>query len=202
MISRTVVRTLVDGKEVRATRRYIVWFRPEPGGWRIEGELRGVDVQAPPALEPFAAIERGRAEPGLFPIRLDPAGRLIPRDDPPVADPARQVALSLGKTMIARSASAASIRDQAQALLSQVAMAGSGGTAWPADLFHPTRPESLEQRDILLPDGSRAAIIVTVRSEGATAGSLPERVERTVQTELAGTRRTSREVWTFAPAER
>jgi len=199
LVSRTVVRSLADGKEVRATRRYLVRFHREPGGWRIEGELRGVEVKAPPALEPFAAIERSRSDDGFFPIRLDPAGQLKPRDGLPT-DTARQAALALGQSLIARSPTVPANRDQARALLDQVAQAWNGGTAWPADLFRPIRPESLEQREILLPDGSKGSILVTLRSEGTLAGHLPERVERTVETELAGTRRSTREVWTFAPA--
>ncbi|MFN9378136.1 MAG: hypothetical protein ACK564_14095, partial [Novosphingobium sp.] len=56
LISRTVVRSLFDGKEVRATRRYLVWFRPDPAGWRLEGELREVIVEVPPSLEQFAGL--------------------------------------------------------------------------------------------------------------------------------------------------
>jgi hypothetical protein len=82
-------------------------------------------------------------------------------------------------------------------MLNQVVLAGNGGTAWPSDLFNPIQAESIETRDIALPDGSRGWINITIRSEGVTLISLPQQFERTVITELSGTRRISRETWTF-----
>jgi hypothetical protein len=101
LISRTVVRSLFDGKEVRATRRYLVWFRPDPAGWRLEGELREVIVDVPPSLEQFAGLERNRVEPGFFPILLDAAGRLKPRSDSQAGDGSRAKAYALAEMMIA-----------------------------------------------------------------------------------------------------
>ena len=201
LVSRTVVRSLVDGKEVRATRRYLIWFRPEESGWRLEGELRDVTVEVPPSLEQFAGLERNRAEPDFFPIRLDAAGRLLPRSDPPVGDGSRAKAVALGEMMIAGALMSPSARNQANTMLTQVVMAGNGGTAWPIDVFSPARAESVESREIALPDGSRGSITVTIRGEGLTPGALPARVERTVLTDLGGTRRTSREIWTFERAQ-
>ena len=197
MISRTVVRSLFDGKEVRATRRYLVWFRPEDGGWRLEGELRDVTVDVPPSLEQFAGLERNRAEPGFFPIRLDSTGRLQPRSDPPVGDGSRVKAAALGEMMIAGALISPSARNQANTMLTQMVMAGNGGTAWPEDLFSPARAETTEVRDIALPDGNRGSISIALRTEGLVPGSLPARVERTVLTDLGGTKRTTREIWTF-----
>jgi len=198
MISRTVVRGLVDGKEVRATRRYLVWFLPDANGWRIDGELRDVSVEVPPALEQFAELERNRPEPGFFPILLDRAGRMTPRMNPPAGDGSRARAAAVGEMMIAGALSSPSARNQANAMLTQVVMAGNGGTAWPEDLFQPSRPLTVEKRDIALPDGNRGSIVVEIRSEGRVVDSLPARVERWVTTELGGTRRTSREIWSFA----
>lgn len=201
MISRTVVRSLVDGKEVRATRRYLVWFRAEASGWRLEGELRDVTVEVPPSLEQFAELERNRAEPGFFPIRLDAAGRLLPRSDPPVGDGSRAKAVALGEMMIAGALMSPSARNQANTMLTQVVMAGNGGTAWPIDVFSPARAESLESREIAMPDGTRGSINVSIRGEGLVPGGLPQRVERTVLTDLGGSKRTSREIWTFERVE-
>ncbi len=201
LLSRTVVRSLVDGKEVRVTRRYLVWFHQTENGWRIDGEARGVSVDAPPSLAGFAEMERDRAEPAFFPIMLDPDGRLLPRAALPVGDASRTRAIALGEMMIAGALVAPEARSQANAMLTQVAAAGGGGTAWPLDIFNPARPQTLEIRDIALPDGNRGSIRIAIRSEGAGSGSVPARVERTVQTELDGTRRTSREIWTFSPVQ-
>jgi hypothetical protein len=199
MISRTVVRSLIDGKEVRATRRYLVWFRPEPegSGWRLEGELRDVKVDVPPSLERFAELERNRTEPGFFPIRLDAAGRLVPRSDPPVGDGSRAKAVALGEMMIAGSRMSPGARGQANTMLTQVVMAGTGGTAWPVDVFSPARADSVETRGITMPDGTRGSISVTIQAEGLIPGGLPQRVARTVLTDLGGSTRTTREIWTF-----
>lgn len=197
LISRSVVRSLVDGKEVRATRRYLVWFRPDGDGWRLEGELRDVTVEVPKLLEQFAELERNRAEPGFFPIFLDGDGRLRPRTYPPFSDGSRGKAVALGERMIAGATDSPAARNQANTLLTQVVMAGNGGTAWPSDLFNPARPETVEVRDIALPDGNRGSISITIRSDGAVRGGLPTRVERTVLTDLDGSKRTSREIWTF-----
>lgn len=201
LISRTVVRGLIDGKEVRATRRYLVWFQPDANGWRIDGELREVSVEVPPALEQFAELERNRSEPGFFPILLDQAGRMKPRTSPPIGDGSRARAAAVGEMMIAGALTSPSARNQANAMLTQVVMAGNGGTVWPEDLFNPAQQVTVEKRDIALPDGNRGSIVVEIQTEGRMAGSLPARVERLVTTELAGTRRTSREVWTFASIE-
>lgn len=197
MISRTVVRSLVDGKEVRVTRRYLVWFRREADGWQIDGELRDVAVEVPPLLEQFAEIERNRVEPGFFPIMLDSAGKVKTRLGPPIGDASRTRAVALGEMMIAGALVSTNARNQATTMLTQVVMAGNGGTAWPVDIFNPAHPDTLETRDIALPDGSRGSINIAMRSEGQIHGSLPTRVERTVHTDLGGTTRTSREIWTF-----
>jgi hypothetical protein len=198
MLSRTLIRSLIDGREVRTIRHYLIRFSPEQDGWRIEGELREVSVEAPPALERFARLERSRTEPGLFPMLLDSAGRLKPPVAPPADDGSRVKAAAVGDRMIAEALTSPSARKEANAWLARVIMADNGGTAWPGDLFHPERPQTTETREIALPDGSRAAITVVMRSDGLTANTLPARFERAVTTELAGTRRTAREIWEFS----
>ncbi len=201
MISRTIVRSLVDGKEVRATRRYLVWFEREGDGWRIDGELRDVTVEVPPVLEPFAELERNRVEPGFFPIQLDSAGRMKTRLGPPIGDSSRAQAVALGEMMIAGALTSTSARNQATTMLTQVVMAGNGGTAWPIDIFNPVRPDTLETRDIALPDGSRGSIKIAIQAQVIANGSVPTRVERTVETELSGSTRRSHEIWTIEPVK-
>lgn len=199
MISRTVVRSLIDGKEVRATRRYLVWFEREGDGWRIDGELREVTVDVPPLLEPFAELERNRVEPGFFPIRLDSAGRMKTRLGPPIGDASIARGVALGEMMIAGALTSTNARNQATTMLTQVVMAGNGGTAWPVDMFNPARPDTLETRDIALPDGSRGSIKVAIQSRVAAGERVPSRVERTVETELSGSTRRSHEIWVIEP---
>lgn len=204
LVSRTLVRSLPDGKEVRSIRRYLVWFRPVEGGFQIDGELREVVVDVPPLLEQFAAIERNRTEPGLFPVRLDSAGRILRRAagaGTAAGDGSRARAAALGHMMLSGATLAPEVRNQANVMLGQVAMAAAGQTAWPADLFNPAEAETRELRPIALPAGERGQVEIVVRSTGLTPGHLPGSVERVVVTELEGTRRTSRETWTFSLAQ-
>ena len=140
IISRTVVRSLFDGKEVRVTRRYLVRFRREADGWRIEGESRDVTVDVPPSLAQFARLERNRLEPGFFPIMLDSDGQLRARSIPPAGDPVRARALALGEMMIAGAIAAPAARNQAYSMLNQVVLAGNGGTAWPSSIRSKPNP--------------------------------------------------------------
>jgi hypothetical protein len=199
LVSRTLVRALPDGKSIKATRTYLIWFQREDEGWRIEGELRDVKVEAPPLLEQFAAIERNRVEPGMFPLRLDAAGRILPRVMG-AGDGSRVRAAALGEMMIAGAVQSAETRNQASRMLSRVAMAANSGTAWPVDLFNPAKAEQVELREIALPDGDRGSIEIAVTAQGLRPGGLPAQVERRVTTILAGSKRLSQELWVFAPA--
>jgi hypothetical protein len=79
LLSRTLVRELGGGATIVATRRYRVVFHRTEAGWRIDGALVASEIDAPAALSALAAIERGRPDDGLFPILLDPAGRIVPK---------------------------------------------------------------------------------------------------------------------------
>ena len=200
MVSRTLIRALPDGKEVRTVRRYRVWFSPDGEGFRIDGELAEVKVEVPPILEGLAAIERSRTDPGLFPVRLDGAGHIQP-DLATTDDGARVRAAALGQVMLNQATLAPPTRAQASAMLQQVSIAAAGQTAWPADLFNPAEAERRERRALALPGGQQGSVEIAITASGRSPGRLPGRVERLVVTELDGTRRTSREVWTFAPAD-
>lgn len=199
LVSRTLIRHLPDGKEVRTVRSYRVWFSADGDGFRIDGELAGVKVEAPPILAGLAAIERNRTDPNLFPVRLDRAGRILPRGAQ-LGDGARVRAAALGQAMLNEATLDPTTRNQAGLMLQQVSAAASGQTAWPADLFNPARAETREKRPIALPAGEQGSIEIVVKASGRGPGRLPGMVERLVETELDGSRRTSREIWTFEPA--
>lgn len=200
LISRTLVRLLSDGKSIRVTRTYRMQFRREGEGWRIDGEVVDVAVEAPPLLEQFAAIERSRAEPAMFPLYLDAAGRLVPRSTP-VSDDARSRAVRQAEAMMVRASQSPAAHGEARAILAQVSAAAGTGTAWPTDLFNPASPASTDLRDLGLPDGSRGTVEVALNVEGHNPGHLPARVERVVTTRLSGTQRVTREIWTMVPQQ-
>lgn len=198
MMIRTLERTLGDGQEVRSIRRYLIRFVAEPAGWRIEGTLQDVSLSVPPALEGFAALERARDERDLFPLLLDKTGQIRGGGGASLDPQLRGRAEQLGEGVLARGLKSADERDRSSAMLAAVIAAGEGGTAWPRDLFNPVSPETLETRKFSAPGGATGTLSLTVRSTGHVAGSLPAAIERTIVSELAGTRRTTREQWSFS----
>ena len=197
-LTRTLYRSLADGKQVIVTRRYAIRFSPEGDGYRLDGELLTAEVEAPPLLAGMAEIERKRPDTGLFPARLDSHG-MIRGEIRGIVDPqTRRTAIGGADALIARSRMAPDSKRESVALVDQVANA-SNGTSWPRFLFNPGSGDRVESRDVALPDGSVGRIEVRVHADGLMPGGLAQRVERIVTTRLTGTVRTTREVWTLTP---
>jgi hypothetical protein len=198
VLTRTLYRSLPDGKEIVIARRYTIRFSPEDDGYRLDGELLGADVVAPPVLANLAEIERNRPDRGLFPARLDSDGMIRGSDMGPVDSGARQQAVGGATSLIARAPLPTGTKQESNQFLAQVAKASSG-TAWPRFLFNPGQNERRESREIALPDGTVGHVEVRVHAEGVMPSGLARMVERTVTTRLSGTERVTREVWTLAP---
>lgn len=200
VLTRTVWKTLGDGKQIVVSRRYAVSFSRNASGFDVEGRLLDASVDAPGALAVLADIERRRADTGMFPIQLDARGWIHgakPADERALGP--RQEALKGGlRTIEAAGASAQEQREHA-AQLALLAQQGIGGV-WPSDLFNPLQPRRHNRREIALPDGQVGEVDVTIVVRAMLPSGLPEAVERTVVTRLGGTERVSREEWTLAPA--
>lgn len=195
-MTRMLVRTLADGKQVVVTRRYLIRFTREGGGYRLDGEQVGAEVSAPPALAGLAEIERKRVEHGLFPARLDAQGMVLPGGA--AQDPAAsRAALTQGEQIIVAAPLPAPAKRERRALLGRVASAITP-SAWPVFLFNPGPQDRIEQRKLTLAGGTEGEIEVRISVQGLMACGLPQVVERTVITRLSGTSRVSRERWTFA----
>lgn len=196
-LTRTVRRALPDGKEVVATRRYEVRVLRDGAGYRVEGRLLAVEVQAPPALEALAAIERGRSDDGLFPFRLDPAG-LIAAPTAPGDRTAIAAAETVARRTIAKGPLAPAEQREAATFVGQIVAKGAAGTGaqWPADLFHPAPGRHTTSRAVAVPGGQPGSITTTIEAVRAAGG---DRIERTVVTETGGNRRTTREIYTVSP---
>jgi hypothetical protein len=197
VLTRTVYRTLVDGKELVVSRRYAIRFSRLSDGFRLDGELIDAQVSAPPSLAALADIERKRVDNGLFPALLDQHGLIRSGLIGAVDAQTRLTAVDRAKTTIGGSKLPTSSKRTLDTLTGQVANS-SHGTSWPVFLFNPGAAEHFEARKVALPDGSEGEVEVRVRAEGRLVGSLPKLVERRVTTRLAGTTRTSREVWTLS----
>ena len=197
IMTRTLVRTLADGKQVIVTRRFAIRFTPEGDGYRLDGQQIGAEVVAPAALAGLAEIERKRVDRGLFPARLDARGMI--RAGEPVRDPGTHgAALAQGQQIIAAAAISPAAKRDRSMVLGQVASSTSG-SAWPVFLFNPGSQERVERRKLALSGGGEGEVEVRIIVQGLMACGLPLAVERIVTTRLDGTSRVTREVWTFAP---
>jgi hypothetical protein len=202
VLTRTVWRTLADGKEIVVRRRYAVQFTRQDDGFLLDGRLLDAAVEAPPLLAAMAELERKRGDDGLFPLMLDAAGRIRDRNGARLAPPElRDQAQGRAQNLLAATPLDPAQRQETSAFLKALAAQGAPA-AWPADLFNPAPGEHREHRRIALPDGQEGAVDVVVKALGVHPDGLPEAVERTVTTVLAGTARTSREQWTLVPADR
>lgn len=202
LLTRELRKSLVDGNEVVSRRHYEVRFVPTPHGWRVDGQLLGAEVEAPPELAELAEIERTRADDDLFPLQLDAAGQILPQPRATDAGTAAQVSQAATRLLASAQLSPAE-RQSAMAMVARLQAEGqaTGGT-WPADLFRAAPGTQTRQRDIPLADGSSGQVTVTLTVAGHAVpqASLPARVQRRIVTDLAGTTRQSVETWTLAPA--
>lgn len=197
LLTRELRKALSDGKEVVSRRRYAIRFHPNATGYRVEGELVGADVDAPPELAQLADVERTRSDEGLFPLALDRHGLILEQqgaDDPAAA--ARTMAAA--RDFIVKAQMTDAERTAALAMVAKLqAQARAAGGNWPADLFRPASGEHQESRELPLPDGSTGKVTVTITATDAPGGLL-DRLQRRVVTELGGSARLSTETWTLA----
>ena len=88
---------------------------------------------------------------------------------------------------------------QDEALLAQLA-SDPRTSPWPTDLFTASNGERHQHRTVALPDGSQGEVDVLLKVAVMLPCGMPASFERVVTTQLAGTRRVSRELWTLEPA--
>lgn len=199
VLTRTVHRALGGGLEIVARRSYAIRFVPDGLGFRVDGRLIDSHVDAPAGLSALAAIERQRPDTGMFPMRLDAEGRLTDaasaRDDE-----AKHKASAIAALQVGGSDLSAAEKSQAGSFLTAVAARGAGSAEWPRDLFRPQPGNRRESRRLALPSGGEGTVTVAIAARAAPSDGLLEAVERTVMTDLGGTRRETREEWTLARA--
>jgi hypothetical protein len=197
LLTRTVRRSLSDGKEVRARRSYEVRFVPEAGGYRLDGRLRDVVVEVPPRLEAMAELERKRRDDAMFPMHVDRTGRLLPGGDPAPAPQVRQ-AIERFSAEVAQAKIGASDKAQAQAFVRQF-QGTAGLSPWPQDLFRPLVGARRETRTVALPDGGQGEVSVEITAREAGPGGLLVSLSRRVTNTIEGSMRATEEHWTLAP---
>ncbi|MCX7864725.1 MAG: hypothetical protein N2423_06805 [Novosphingobium sp.] len=196
VLTRTLRRPLPGGAQVLTRRSYEIRFVPEAGGYRVDGRLLAVEVDAPPGLEALAALERNRPDDGMFPMLLDEQGRLRPKinESHPiqVQEAARQV-----RRQVSALALTPFDRSQAEGF-ARAFEQKSVHTAWPDDLFHPRPGKREETQTIPLPNGARGTVRISVEARTAGASSLLGSFIRRVTTDLDGDSRVTEEIWTLS----
>jgi hypothetical protein len=134
VLARSLIRELSDGKQIVVSRRYRISFVPIAGGYRVEGDLLGVTVEAPPILASLADLERRRADPGLFPMELGKDGLLRGQGPTPLDPELRAEAQAQAGALLIPRADSTVGRTEVGRVIGKLAQGGAT-SPWPADLF-------------------------------------------------------------------
>ena len=201
ILTRMLRRELGAGQEVISRRSYRIHIIPEGAGFRIDGELSGIEVSVPPNLEPIAQLERNRRDVGLFPILLDRQGIITSQPDP-----ARQTLPVTARGLARGIVSGAGLRpeERTEALRFVDALLNAQGgviTQWPTDLFRPTAAQHSSTTHFPVANGQTGQVTVTLNAASDGVCGLVRSFERTVVTDLGGLQRVSHERWTLVAAQ-
>ena len=196
LLTRTFRRPLPGGAEVKTQRSYEIHFVSEGDGFRIDGELVESVVDAPPALQALAALERSRPDTGMFPMRLDVRGKLLPKDEPPTSMATQQAGKLAAQQIDEFSLPAAQARE-AREFVEQV-KGRTGRTPWPQDLFNPAPGQRQHVQTIPLPNGAQGQVSIEIDARTDEPSGLLATFERTVTTELGSDARVTQETWTLS----
>lgn len=198
VLTRELRKSLHDGKEIVIRRSYAVRFSREASGFRLDGELLDVSVDAPESLRALAEMERRRPDTGMFPLRLDAQGFLLPSDPRPAA-PAVRKAAAFVQSEVREMGLSPSAERQATAFAAAIER-NPGYTRWPVDLFRPRAGTRHEERAINLPGNMRGTVTIEISARTQEHGDLLGSLTRTVVTDTGESRRTSIEKWTLVGA--
>jgi len=198
LVTRTVVRTLHDGKEIVARRSYLVSFAPDGDAFTVNGRLVASEITAPPALQAIAELERARPDSGTFPIALDRSGLARAGSVPASPSSANADAARAARALVAGADVAIADKREADAFIAEAAARGSA-IPWPAELFSPAAADRHDRRSVALANDENGTVEVTHRITARLPNGAPAGFIREVVTEIGATRRVSREEWTILP---
>lgn len=197
MLSRTVIRELSDGKQIKVTRRYAVHFAAVESGFLLDGKLVDVSVDVPPLLGGLAEIERRRDETGMFPVRIDSSGTILAGQEGGQVDRRVRDEMTARASVVLAETGMLKENLQLGTRFVAQAMQAPPRSSWPFDLLLIQPGEHRQSRVVSLASGEEGRIEVVTRVDTLLPCGLPRTIERTVVTILAGSRRVSREIWAF-----
>lgn len=193
ILRRELEQGLAGGSSLTVAREWKGRFEALAGGSRVTGEQIICTVDAPPHLEPIAAIERNRIAAGPFPARLDADGRMI--GNPVEQAQGTATAVRTASSVLEQAGKSARELREARQFLSRLSeAAGTVISAPPPDLFFPHPGSAREVRTLKLPDGAAGEVTVELTA-GAGLGGLLDIFERRIATRIGDDSRLSRETW-------
>ena len=201
-LERVLVRSLADGQELRATRRWSISFaRAANDTLRVTGTQISARVEAPEALRAIARMEENRTETGFLPLLLDESGRVV-GDDPDVSLPPLPEEAVAHALAFARSRqSEATPADASRQFFTDLASSGDQWlTRLPGDLFFPAPRHRRASRPITLPDGTQGMVEMTETAVANSQSGLLERFSREVSTSTQSITSAGRDDWQLLPA--
>ena len=202
VLSRTVIRELSGGEQVLVKRRFRVQFLPDGEGFVLTGTPIDVSVEVPPILTQLGDLERQRSERGPFPIFLDGQGVIHLAIQPTNAGLlTRKVGQEAANAMIGAAPMPAMRKREGVQLVGQLAT-DPRTSPWPTDLFAAKNGVRRQHRTVALSDGSQGEVDVLLKVARLLPCGIPASFERVITTQVAGTRRVSRELWTLEPVAR
>ncbi|MFM5895584.1 MAG: hypothetical protein ACKOQM_14295 [Novosphingobium sp.] len=198
VLSRTVIRDLSDGKQIIVKRSFKVQFVASGNGYTLTGAPLGVTVDVPPVLKGLADLERQRSEPGPFPLVVDSRGLIKAESVGSTDRQTHESASRMGSNMLQAAPIADQTKQETIQLLINMA-SDPRSSPWPVDLFSAKDAERHLHRSVTLADGSAGEVDVVLRVEKWLPCGMPALFERVITTDLSGSHRVSREVWSLEP---
>lgn len=191
---RTMARPLPGNVSLTVTRDFRVRFSPQAGGYLVDGAQVAAQVSAPANLAALARMEEQRVEQGIFPLALDPAGRIVDAE-------AARASLPLTEALDEVRRRFAGQGGEIGQLLDALSTSSAGIMAYlPDDLFAPARDEHEQRQEIVLPWGQTGEVVVRFAATRSADTGLMRLATREVVTMLEGQERRSAERWELFPA--
>ena len=198
---REVERSLIGGGRLLVAREFEVRFERFADGFMVHGHQVGVTVEAPPYLAALARLEEEREEQGLFPLSLDPFGRITSGEAKHLRQAKVTQAFREAQRMLASQGAGAGGYLEMAAFVGAMEQASAVIMAeMPEDLFAPAGPERSEDVPMALPTGDAGQIVSRFAGERDAATGLMRRARREVLTRVQDTTRLSVERWRLGAA--
>lgn len=197
VLTRTVRRSLSRGAEIFVRRSYRITFVRDGEGYRVDGELIGVEVDAPQSVRAIAELERNRQDPGLFPIHLDGLGRIVSQSLQGT-EPAVAQGVQIAVTRINNSSLNSAEQRDALSLVRQAELQGNR-ISWPQDLFNPQPGTRTEVRKVPLPQGGEGEVSISIEARNDPLHRYLGSIDRIVVTRFENTERLAQESWIMRP---